>query len=79
MANVLNHEKRQQIRALGLLGWSLRRIEEATGVRRETVSRHLKAAGIVIRPPRQRRLDADPKAASYPITDPDWIQKRPVR
>ena len=70
MANVLKHEKREQIRALGQLGWSLRRIEEAAGVRRETVSRHLKAAGIVVRPPRQRRLGGDPKAASHPITDP---------
>jgi len=69
MSNVLKHEKQEQIRALGRLGWSLRRIEEATGVRRETVSRHLKAAGIVVRPPRQRCLEADPKAASHPITD----------
>ena len=70
MANVLNHEKQEQIRALGRLGWSLRRIEEATGVRRETVGRHLKAAGIEVRPPRQRHLSADPKEASHPITDP---------
>ena len=69
MSNVLKHEKQEQIRALGRLGWSLRRIEEATGVRRETVSRHLKAAGIVVRPPRQRCLEADSKAASHPITD----------
>ena len=32
-------------------GWTLRRIEEATGVRRETASRYLKRAGIVVRPP----------------------------
>jgi hypothetical protein len=38
MSNVLSKEKRQQILALGRLGWSLRRIEEATGVRRETAS-----------------------------------------
>ena len=35
MANVLSAEKRQQVIALGWLGWSLRRIEEATGIRRE--------------------------------------------
>src|SRR2546426_6757419 len=35
MANVLSAEKRQQVIAVGWLGWSLRRIEEATGVRRE--------------------------------------------
>jgi hypothetical protein len=37
MSNVLDHEKQQQILALGRLGWTLRRIEEATGIRRETV------------------------------------------
>ena len=36
MSNVLNEHTRQQVLALGRLGWSLRRIEEATGVRRET-------------------------------------------
>jgi hypothetical protein len=30
MANVLNSEKKQQILALGQLGWSLRRIQQAT-------------------------------------------------
>ena len=34
---------------LGRLGWSLRRIERATGVRRETASGYLKAAGLVVR------------------------------
>jgi hypothetical protein len=37
MSNVLDEEKQQQIVALGRLGWSLRRIEAATGVRRETI------------------------------------------
>ena len=46
MANVLSEEKRQQVIALGRLGWSLRRIEAQTGVRRETASDYLKAAGI---------------------------------
>jgi len=36
MSNVLSDDKRQQILALGQLGWSLRRIEQSTGVRRET-------------------------------------------
>ena len=36
MANVLSDEKKQQVVALGRLGWPLRRIEDATGVRRET-------------------------------------------
>jgi len=38
MGNVLGDDKKQQVAALGRLGWSLRRIEEATDVRRETVS-----------------------------------------
>ena len=36
---------------LGRLGWSLRRIERETGVRRETAAGYLKAAGIDIRVP----------------------------
>ncbi len=48
MANVLNREKQDQVLALGRLG--LRRIEKATGVRRETASAYLRAAGIAVRP-----------------------------
>ena len=73
--NVLNREKREQIKALGRLGWSLRRIEEATGVRRETVSRYLRSAGIEVRGPRERRLRAGPKAASQVPTDPGAASK----
>ena len=51
MSNVLSDDKRQQILALGRLGWSLRRIEQATGVRRETASAYLKAAGISVQQP----------------------------
>ncbi len=61
MSNVLSEEKRQQVLALGRLGWALRRIEAATGVRRETASAYLKAAGIEVRAPRGRRA---PKPAS---------------
>ncbi|MDQ3666510.1 MAG: IS21 family transposase, partial [Acidobacteriota bacterium] len=50
MSNVLSDEKKQQIIALGRLGWSLRRIEQATGVRRETAGAYLKAVGIYVRP-----------------------------
>ena len=49
MSNVLDDEKQQQILALGRLGWSLRRIEAATGVRRETVGGYLRAAGLGVR------------------------------
>src|SRR5438105_9026691 len=49
MSNVLDTHIQEQIRALGRLGWTLSRIQEATGVRRETVSGYLKAAGIAVR------------------------------
>ena len=52
MANVLSEEKKQQVLALGRLGWSLRRIQQATGIRRETAGGYLKAAGIAVRSPR---------------------------
>ena len=51
VSNVLSEEKKQQVLVLGRLGWSLRRIEEATGVRRETASGYVKAAGIAMRGP----------------------------
>ncbi len=62
MSNVLSEEKKQQVIALGKLGWPLRRIEQATGVRRETASAYLKAAGIVVRLPRfwGKRVPAKP-------------------
>jgi len=47
----LSEDKKQQVIALGLLDWSLRRIEAATGVRRETAAGYLRAAGIALRPP----------------------------
>ena len=49
MSNVLDNDTQQQIRALGRLGWTLSRIQEATGIRRETISGYLKAAGIAVR------------------------------
>ena len=49
--NVLTEEKKQQVLALGRLGWSLRRIQQATRIRRETAANYLKAAGIPVRPP----------------------------
>ena len=59
MSNVLSEEKKQQVIALGKLGWPLRRIEKATGVRRETAAAYLKAAGIVVGRP-GRRSSAKP-------------------
>jgi len=69
MANTLGNEKREQILALGRLGWSLRRIEEATGVRRETASRYLRAAEVAVRRP-GRWGHGPPKAAIEASTDP---------
>jgi hypothetical protein len=45
MSNVLSKEQKQEVIALGRLEWTLRRIEQATGVRRETAGAYLKAAG----------------------------------
>lgn len=49
MSHVLSESKQQQVIGLGRLGWSLRRIEMATGVRRETASAYLRAAGVPVR------------------------------
>jgi len=51
MGNVLEKAKQEQVIALGRLGWSLRRIEEATGVRRETAGGYLRSVGIALRTP----------------------------
>ena len=71
MSNVLSNDKRQQVVTLGRLGWSLRRIEEATQVRRETASVYLKAAGVAVRgrgrPPGGR---AKPAISVRVSTDP---------
>jgi transposase len=68
MANVLNEEKKQQVLALGRLGWSLRRIQQATKIRRETASAYLKAAEIAVRPPSGWGR-CEPKPANEVITD----------
>jgi transposase len=73
MGNVLDKQKQEQIRALGRLGWTLSRIEQTTGVRRETVSAYLKAAGIEVRG-RGRPRESNPKPAIVPAevsTDSD--------
>jgi transposase len=69
MSNVLNDEKRQQVLALGRLGWTLRQIEQATGVRRETASNYLKAAGIEVHPPGRRGRRGPAKPAIQGTTD----------
>src|SRR5213594_2542805 len=69
MSNVLNEEKKQQVIALGRLGWTLRRIQQATGVRRETAGAYLKAAGIAVRPSGGWGRRAPSKPANGVITD----------
>ena len=81
MSNVLSDDKRQQILALGRLGWSLRRIEQATGVRRETAGAYLKAAGISVRPPGWGQtakpaieVTTDSGAAKRARNGPNWSE-----
>jgi len=71
MGNVLSREKREQVIALGRLGWSLRRIEEATAVRRETAGDYLRSAGIVVRSPGSWGPKSLPKPATLVITGSD--------
>src|ERR1700723_3191269 len=69
MSNVLSEAKKQQVIALGRLGWPLRRIEQETGVRRETAGAYLKAAGIAVRPPGAWGRRAPAKPANEVTTD----------
>src|SRR5437762_8371357 len=81
MSNVLSEEKKQQVIALGKLGWPLRRIEQATGVRRETASAYLKSAGVVVclpgwgrRAPAKPAIRVTPDSEAKPATvTPDFI------
>jgi hypothetical protein len=78
MSNVLSREKRQQVIALGQLGWSLRRIEQATGVRRETAAEYLRAAGIALRRPGGWGRHGPAKPAINPITDSGSEDSKPA-
>src|SRR5207248_5881733 len=70
VSNVLNEEKKQQVIALGRLGWSLRKIQKTTGVRRETAAEYLRAAGIGLRPPGAWGRSAPAKRANEVTADP---------
>jgi transposase len=70
VSNVLSDEKKKQVIALGQLGWPLRRIEKATGVRRETATGYLKAAGIAVRPPGGWGRLPPAKPTNNPTSDP---------
>ena len=91
MSNVLSEEKKQQVIALGKLGCPLRRSEQATGVRRETASAYLKAAGVVVCLPGWGRrapakpamqVTADPAKPAIEVTTdpgaPPGSQRPPV-
>ena len=69
VSNVLSEEKRQQVIALGRLGWSLRRIQRATGIRRETAATYLKAAGIAVQGPSSSGRQPPAKPATPVFTD----------
>src|SRR6476660_7626892 len=84
VSNVLSEEKRQQVIALGRLGWPLRRIQQETGIRRETAGAYLKAAGIAIRAPGGwgRRAPAKPANEVSPdlstLAEAEFAQNRPT-
>jgi transposase len=65
----LNEAKKQQVIALGRLGWSLRRIQKNTGVRRETAATYLREAGIALRPPGAWGRTVPAKPANEATTD----------
>jgi transposase len=71
MGNVLEKAKQEQVIALGRLGWSLRRIEAATGVRRETAGCYLRSAGIALRTPGGWGRKAPGQAATSMTTGSD--------
>ncbi len=81
MSHVLSEHTRQQVLALGRLGWSLRRIEDATGVRRETASGYLRAAAVPVRGRGGRPRDWPPHPATTPggVHRPPRPQHRPPR
>ena len=70
MSNVLSEEKKKQVIALGQLGWSLRQIQKALGIRRETAGEYLKAAGVGVRPPGGWGKKAPSKPANEVTIDP---------
>jgi transposase len=80
VSNVLNEEKKQQVIALGRLGWSLRQIQRATGIRRETAAGYLKSAGIVFRQPGNWGHESAPEAkpAIEVTPDPETAQPNPA-
>ena len=77
MSNVLSEEKRQQVIALGRLGWPLRRIQQETGIRRETAGAYLKAAGVAVRSPGGWGRREPAKPANEVSPDPEGLPATP--
>lgn len=78
MSNVLGDHKQQQVVALGRLGWSLRRIQRATAVHRDTASAYLKAAGVPVRGRGGRPGVWPPKPATTPAVSTDPVPPNPA-
>ena len=74
----MGDEKKHQILTLGRLGWSLRRIEKETAVRRETASAYLRAAGIAVRRPGGRFSEWPPKPATTGGVSTDSGEAKPA-
>lgn len=74
MSNVLSEENKRQVIALGRLGWSLRKIQKATGVHRTTAADYLRAAGMALRPPGVWGRGAPAKPANHVTPDPGSAQ-----
>src|SRR5260370_28397613 len=78
MSNVVSEREKQQVLALGRLGWSVRRIQQELGVRRETASAYLKAAGVPVQSPgRRSQQGAKPAIATNQVT-PDSEAAKPA-
>ena len=67
----MSDEKQKQVIALGQLGWTLRRIEKETGVRRETAAGYLRSAGVAVRPPGRWGRNPPAKPPIEVTTDPE--------
>jgi hypothetical protein len=70
MRYVLEQTKRQQVLALGQLGWTVSRIAAAVRVDRATVTRYLRAAGLTVRG-RGRPSEGTANAAISPEVSTD--------
>jgi hypothetical protein len=79
MSNVLNEAKKQQVIALGRLGWPLRCIEQETGVRRETAGAYLAAGRMgTATAGKTGQRECDQRALSVPlVADASALQVSP--